>query len=105
MRVNEVINNVVLTSAGPGEATPCTGRNVLLHASVRGVGAVNAVVKVQGSNTPNVAASWIDIDLQVNVSGTTAATASAEGVCQFAYVRQVLTSLTGVNVVSAISSK
>lgn len=105
MRVNEVINNVVLTSAGSGEATPCTGRNLMLHASVRGAGAVSASVKAQGSNTPDVEQSWVDIGLSATASGNTQATAGAEGSCEFAYVRQVLTTMSGVEVVSSISSK
>lgn len=105
MRVNEVINSVSFKAIGSGEDAPCTGRSLLMHASVLGVGTVSAVVKVQGSNTPKVESSWLDIGLQVNMSGTGSATASAEADCEFAYVRQVLTSFTGVDVVSAISSK
>lgn len=105
MKTNEVINHWAFAAPGSGGYTPCTGRSVLLHASVRGTGAVSAAVKAQGSNTPDVAASWVDIGLQVTASGTTNATASAEGVCQFAYVRQVLTALTGVEAVSSLSSK
>lgn len=105
MKTNQVVIASQFTQLASSDHAPCIGRSVLLHASVRGTGAVSAAVKVQGSNTPDVAASWVDIGLQVTASGTTNATASSEGVCQFAYVRQVLTALTGVEAVSSLSSK
>lgn len=80
-------------------------RNLMLHASVRGNGSVSASVKAQGSNTPDIEQSWVDIGLSVTASGNTQATAWAEGSCEFAYVRQVLTAMSGVEVVSSISSK
>ena len=105
MKVNQVVISSQFTQTGSSKEEQCIGRTLMLHASVRGNGSVSASVKAQGSNTPDVEQSWVDIGLSVTASGTTQATAWAEGSCDFAYVRQVLTAMSGVEVVSSISSK
>lgn len=105
MKVNQVVISTQFTQTGSSKEAQCIGRNLMLHASVRGNGSVSASVKAQGSNTPDIEQSWVDIGLSVTASGNTQATAWAEGSCEFAYVRQVLTAMSGIEVVSSISSK
>ncbi len=81
--------------AGPG--TVVTGQ-----AHVAGTGSVSASAKLQGTNTPSIESSWIDLDT-LTPSGTTAAVDSGTVTTAFTAFRFDCTAISGTGAVLTVS--
>lgn len=83
---------------GTGQTVPFKpagpGTRISAQALVEGAGAVSASVKVQGSNTPSLDTSWVDLDTLVP-SGTNAGVDFGEIATAFTAFRFDCTALTG----------
>lgn len=101
---NRIANAGTFTQAGQSEATPVINGSVNLHATIVGTGSLAAVAKVQGSNNPKNPNSWIDIGVQVTLSGTNSATGSASAETTFAYHRIVVVSMSAGSSLHAATS-
>lgn len=77
------------------------GTQVTAQALVTGSGAVSATVKLQGTNTPGVSASWVDL-ATLEPSGTNAGVAIATVATSLTAYRFDATALTGTGLVLSI---
>ena len=90
-------------ATGTGEQTgPKDGNTVSFQATVAGTGAVTAAAALDGTNTPEDSASWVQLTT-VSPSGTTAATAQSTVTSAFPYFRARLTGLTGTGAAAVVS--
>jgi len=83
-----------------GDASP----SIWTHSvTLTGTGAISATVLVEGSNTPDVAASWFTL-CTLSPTGTTSATDAITGISATLSVRHRCTAISGTSASATVTS-